>query len=516
MKAVNFFMKFVSVLFIIAFGLLCIIATVFLLVRNMTSQDNITNYVNSANIFDYSANEVLSNDKSNTLRETIKKKLLALEISPLVVDEVIDSKELDKLISNYIYDYLQYLIHNTNKPTFPSQNILGILIEKNYSQEGKSLSENQKEKVLNYIKLLGDKVDQGLLDQSEVDEMVSLNIAKKAAAVFDSKLTPMVIGIIIVIMIAIISICLRSIKKAVNWCSKAAILDGIILIIASFVEVRLLIMYFNSQGLIDSLAISIIENGFENTLVYGIALIVIGLIFLTISGIALKREKAKELKSLSHSITKEIIEESEEPQAINDEEIGDKPIPEEKVEKKKDQDDNKNENKQLESNNENKNPETKEEQKVEEVNQNKDSEQESEDKTSEVKEEQKLEETSQNKVPKAKEEQKLENKLSNIKDETKIVPVVEEEKEIVSEDNSKFIELEKVSEEETDTDSEVNVTKYSEISDEKITEPVKDESIKIKPLKPTQINLVSPKKVKSIEVDISKMQEEEEEEIELL
>ena len=44
------------------------------------------------------------NVAKNTLRETIKKELLALEVSPLVVDKVIDSEELDILISNYMYN----------------------------------------------------------------------------------------------------------------------------------------------------------------------------------------------------------------------------------------------------------------------------------------------------------------------------------------------------------------------------------------------------------------------------
>ena len=109
---------------------------------------------------------------------------------------------------------------------------------------------------------------------------------------------------------------------------------------------------------------------------------------------------------------------------------------------------------------------------------------------------------------------KIESK-PEIKDEIKIIPVAEEDKETVSEDNSKFIELERVSEEETDTEPEINTTKYSEISDEKTEEPVKEENIQIKPLNTMQINLVSPKKGESTEVDVSKIQEDEEE-IELL
>ena len=521
-------------------------------------------------IFDYSANEVLSDNKSNTLRQTIKEELLVLEIPPLVVDEVIDSEELDVVISNYIYNYTQYIIYNANKPAFPSQNIMNILLEKYNTQEEKNLSRKQIEKILNYVKLLGNRIDQSLLNQSEVDEMVSLNIIKKIAVVFNSKFITIVMVVIMTILIAIISICLKSIKKAINWCSKITILDGVFLIIASFVEVRLLIMYFNSQGLIDSLAISIVENGFQNMLVYGIALIVIGIVFMSISGILLKKEQNNKSKPLSHSIEREpkkaVIKENEVLQAITDEkkEVVEKPKEELKnnnqetkekhEEPKKEEKVDNNQNKNQENN---KQPEQKQDNKSEikpeNNNQNKHEEPKKEQNNNQKPEEKPKEEpknnnqnnnNKENKQPEQKQDNKPEikvennkqnnqeeskknqnnnqnnnnnkqNKLKNIKDETKIVPAVEEPKEEVKEDKPKFIELEKVSEEEVKSEKEPDTTKYSEISDKKDTEPVKDNKIQAKPLNTAQLNITFPKIGKPIEPEPNKQQDDDED-IELL
>ncbi|MBQ6546747.1 MAG: hypothetical protein IJL74_01965 [Bacilli bacterium] len=505
----------------------------------MTSQESITNYVKNANIFDYSANEVLSDTKGNTLRQTIKDDLLVLEVPSLIVDEVIDSEELDMLISDYVYDYLQYIIYDANKPVFPSQGILNILIEKYSSREGKILSGKQREEVLNYIKLLGNKIDQGLLDQSEVNEMISLNIIKKIATVFSSEYTLIVIGIILTILIAIITICLGSIKKAINWCSKMAMLDGVLLIIASFVEVRVLIMYFNSQGLIDSLAISIVENGFQNMLVYGIVLIVIGIVFMTISGLSLKKAS----KTLSHNVEKEskkpVIKENEKLQAIVDEEkeVADNKPQEIKEEPKKENNNNQNNNqpkKEEQPKQENKSQEVKEEPKKENNNnQNnnqpkKEETPKQENKPQEVKEEPKKENSNNqnNNQPKKEETPKQENKPQEVKEEPKKENNNNQnnnqpKKEETPKQENKPQEVKEEPKKENNNNQNNNQPKKEEgPKQENKPQEIKEEpkkennNLEIKPLQEAEINLVLP--LKGEEIEVNHNEQEEEEDIEIL
>ena len=481
MKVVNFFVKLISSLFILIFGLLCLTTTVFLLIKNMTSQENITNYVKNANIFDYSSRDIISDSQNSTLRKTITNEMLAMDIPALVVDEVIDSPELDILISDYIYEYSKYVLYNENKPVFPSDNILSILMDKYQTQQHKSLSEKQKEKALQYIKLLGNNIDQGILEKSEIDEMISLNIIKQIAIIFASQFMPVVLGIVIITLIAIISICLGSIKKAINWCSKMIILNGLLLIIASFVEVRVLIMYFNNQGLIDSLIISIVENGFQNMLIYGVVLIIVGILFMAISAILLKKEN-KNIKMIDAS--EKQINNSEKQLDASEKQIDNS----EKIINK---------------------PKIKSNEILQEIKEVSDPE-ERQSKANDSKHE--SEKDNMNELDK----EKQSNNKNNFKEEIQIVPAVEEEKDEPEEIAASEIEIEEpIKTDDEDPEPEEASEDYSEISDENTEpEPIKKEDKKIAPLKEINIEVTKPKKGKDIEFNPDA--EKQEEDIEVL
>lgn len=306
MKVVNFFVKLLSYFFTLVFLLLCLTTTIFLMIKNMISYDNVSSYVKNANIFDYSSQEV-ENNKGKTLRQTIQEDLLKMDIPVLVTDAVLDSSETNKMISDYIYNYSHYVLFNEKKPSLPKDSIVTNVENKYMSIEGKGLSPKQKENVSNYVSTMGNKVDKNIFDKAEVSEVVKLDIIKKIAQMFNAEYIVYAFGIIVLLLFVIISLCLGSIKKAINWCGKSIILDGVLLIILSFVEVKFLIMYFNSQGLVDNFAILVIEQGFKNMLLYGGILIVIGLILVSISAIMLKKEKSRESKALlKETISKEV------------------------------------------------------------------------------------------------------------------------------------------------------------------------------------------------------------------
>ena len=457
MKVGSFFIKLVSSLFVLVFGLLCLTTTVFLLARNMTSQDSISNYIKNANVFDYPIRDIISNEKSETLRQNIKDEMIEMDIPALVVDDVVDSNELYLIINDYVYKYSRYILYNESKPVFLSNRVLDIVKEKYAGREKKELSSKQVSEVSSYISLLGEKLDQDIFNKSEIDEMLSISIIKKVANIFDSKYMPIVLAIVIIAIFGIISICLNSVKKALNWCSKITIFDGVLLIIASFVEVRVLIMYFNNQGLLDNLAISFVENGFKNMLIYGVILIVVGIIFVSISAVLLKKEHKNSLKKISNKpipmqdsvYIKETKEEKEEPKAETQEENKEEPQTEESKEKK--------------------------EEKIEEQ---------------------------------PKEEKEGPSKIEEII----IVPVSEEIQEEIDEkelEDTKAIEIEEVEEDKQELDENVG---YTEINDEEEQEEIVKEDIDFKPLESVKIDVIYPEKGKDIEFN----PEEEEEEIEIL
>lgn len=317
MKVVRFFVKILSYLFVLMFGVLCLVTTMLLMVKNMSSYENISAFINDADIFDYSSHEV--NDNS-TLRSTIEKKLVSMNVPNAVTDEVLDSKELNDVLSSYIKQYLNYLVSNKNKPIFPSNDILIILEEKYLATESKSLTDTQKKSISEYLVSLGNKIDTSIFDKNEANEVLELGPLDSIVSIFEFKYIQQVVISIMILLFVILSISLSSIKRGINWCGKMIALDGIILIVLSFLEVRFLITFFNSRGLIDNLAILVVEQGFQNMLLYGGILIGIGLLLIAVSVILLKREKNNNSDAILDEIVDSEIEKAEHETSFNKEE----------------------------------------------------------------------------------------------------------------------------------------------------------------------------------------------------
>lgn len=491
MKPPSFFIKLVASIFLLFFGVTCLITTVFVLAQNMTGKSNVKHYVENANIFDYSSRDIILDSQNTTLRQTVKSQLLTVDIPALVVDQVIDSKEMSTLISDYVYEYIQYILHDTTIPTFPSDGVLNILKAKYFEYEGKNLSAKQESEVLSYLKIIASKTDQSILDKNEVNEVFSLNIIKQITKVLSASYVSMGFIVLMIVLVLIISICLGSFVKAINWCSKMVMLNGVILIIASFLEVRILIMYFNSQGLIDSLIISFVENGFQNMLIYGIVLIVLGIIFMTISLLMLKKgskDSSVPIDDISNNSKDFVMRDNEILQPLETNDKNENNV-DDSVKESDSSDNNENMN--------NASPSAGEVSEKPSDDEKKSLEEKSENKSSDVIE---SKEEKPSKESKLKEEIEIVESEEEVEEEQEDVPVSEKE-----------IELEEPLEEEQEEDIEVETEKYSVIDDDKEEpKPIKKEIVSIAPLSEIKIDVVYPEKGKDI------AQDQDEEEIELL
>lgn len=308
MKAVKFFTKILSYLFIVVFGALCLFTAVFLMAKSMLSYDSINSYVKNANIFDYSSQEV--NDDGTTLRQIIEKELLSMDVPVLTTDEILDSKDLNNVLGDYIYKYSKYLIFNDKKPSFPDDNILSIVEDTYTKNEHKQLSDIQKKNISKYITSLGDKIDNSAFDKSEANEMFSINSLLVLTPIFNSEYTIVILGTLMILLIIVISLCLGSFKRAISWCSKMIMFNGVLLVALSFLEVSVLVKYLNSHGLIDNLAILVVEKGFQNMLLYGGILIGIGILLMICSAILLKKEKSKKSSVILNDVIDSQIEDN--------------------------------------------------------------------------------------------------------------------------------------------------------------------------------------------------------------
>lgn len=494
MKVVKFFMKLLSCLFILVFTLVCLITTVFLMTKNMVSYDSINSYVNSANVFDYKAEETGNN--SSTIRQQIEKEMLDMDVPALVTDSVLDSSEIRDIISKYIYNYSHYVFLDQYKPVFPTSKILSLVEDKYATLQGKTLSQNQRVNITKYINSLGEKIDKTLFDTGELNEVVSLDAIKTGAVALNSVYILYALVIAIVVLFIIICLCLGSIKKAINWCGKAILLDGFLLIILSFVEVKLLIAYFNSQGLLDNLAILVVEKGFQNLLIYGGILITIGVLFIIISAVLLRKEKKNKSNDMLERVIKEEVEKSK------------TDIESEKIVNKKEEKDNP-EEVLPKANNKEKQKQVKDKEKIND-----------EIKTGEQAEKK------ENNIP-LKEEEKI-----NIdkKESEPVSEKIQEDKNVENDDqNNKSIEVKEekmeivpVPEENGKHDVKKNENEevgYKELNDEQVQEEpihVEKKELEIKPLEAVQVEVVHPIKGDAINLASNDNIEDEDEDIEIL
>lgn len=464
MKVVKFFSKLLSCLFLLVFGVLCLAVSLFVMIRNMTSYDSVTSYVQDANIFDYSSQDI-ADSKDLTIRQTIEQELLKMNVPILVTDEILDSPEVSKIISDYIYNYSHYVLFNADKPVFPKEDIMNIAERVYVSYEHRELAQKQKEELEAYVTLLGDKVDKTIFSKTELNEIVSLNVVKRVAIAFDTEYIVMVLAVLIIMLFAIISLCLGNLKKAINLCGKMIVLDGVLFIVLSFVEVRILIMYFNSQGLIDNLAILLVEQGFQNMLVCGGILIGIGLLLVIISGILLKKERAARSSEVLQNVIIEEVEKSQD-ESVQEEKIEEESVTESEVD-------------------------TNEEDNI----------------TEKVNQQVSLEDSKTTDTDDSLQDS-IKGKNHNIKDETIIVPMPDENSDIKEKSTNDEEEVAKITSDD-----------YTIINDEKNTKDETDEIVKkdieVIPLREVEIDISHPEKGRDIEFNSNSISEGSEE-IEIL
>ncbi len=302
MKKGSFFSRFLACILTSFFALIFLTLFFIVLFRSMITYDNVSEYVKNSRVFDSESYEILSRGSSKTLRSSIQQDLLEIGISYEVTNEVLDSEEINTILSTYIYDYYRYVLYDDTKSTFPDDQLISIVESKYLTKNGITLTSDQKVKLIEKVRVIGDKLDKGLFNDLEVSSMYDLNTVKIGVKLLDSNYVLILLVLVLLILLLLIALCLKSFVWACRWCSKVIVVDGVILVITSLLEVKLLSMFFNSKGIVDNLVISLIQNGFMGLLIGGITLIVVGILLILISGILLKREKKKNMKKEEKSI----------------------------------------------------------------------------------------------------------------------------------------------------------------------------------------------------------------------
>lgn len=124
------FMLFIrkSFAFLIAIGLFLTLVFTMLLIttKNLITKDNLSNYIEDAKILDMKANTLLDigpEGKEITLREKIETMALEIGIPKEVVEDLLDSRELNELLGEFFSRTVNYVLNGGEKPHLSDETV---------------------------------------------------------------------------------------------------------------------------------------------------------------------------------------------------------------------------------------------------------------------------------------------------------------------------------------------------------------------------------------------------------
>lgn len=303
MRAVKLFGKVFAVILSCMFACFLLLVMYVLIAKTMLTEESIYNSIVDTEIFSYS-----SGTENGNLRQSTISDLKKFGIPVSVTDRVLDSDDIDRIISKYVYDYTRYVLYNEGTSGLSSDDIINIFNKEYNSSTGKYLTDKQ----INYLKKYISSVEYkfgysvpslGDLQSNGVD-VYKLRIV---SGFISSDYTWVLCLIFIVSFYTLIAICLWDKLRAFKWIGFINIVDGLLLIISSFLEVRLLSMFINKNGIFENLAITVASKNFEFLLIAGIVLIVLGILFLIICALLMKKEHKVDSDKLLDSVIKEEV-----------------------------------------------------------------------------------------------------------------------------------------------------------------------------------------------------------------
>lgn len=517
MKAVKFLGKFFAVIFLIAFAMLIFLMMLIGIAKSMITEEHISKYIVSSNIFDSPSGEVFG-DNNNTLKQSISNKFLEMKISEQVTENVLYSNEFNDVLTSYVYSYVNNLLFSSEREKLDNNKIISIVQDKYYEVEGVNLSDAQLVMLNDYVSDLCLKVYNFTPGLNELEGLgINVDVLKFVSSICYFKYVWFVLGAFALVLYILIAICFLNKLKAFKWCSNILVIDGLILVIFSFLEVKFFSMFVNSRGIIDSLVLTIANKSFENLLFYGIALMILGIILLIICAVILKKEKKEDSDTLLNSVIEEEVSAKkslEDHRIRNNDELEKTLNNLEKMEIEKVLLDNISDEKITDKVVTLKNEEIPkiviegddfEKIDVDDVKPNEDIF------------------ISNESVLEKETNEEMNSNLSEVSDTTELVEIEEKEKEEIKEEEE-VKEFEIIDSKEDDIEKEVvtfdEKIDYEEIDDEKEEKIIKRD-VKVFPIEEVKLNITSPKKGKNIEFKDTVLKDDlktdvDEEEIEIL
>lgn len=304
MRAVKLLGKVFAVILSCVFACFLLFVMYVLIAKTMLTEESIYNYVIDTNVFTSSSNNV----ERNSLKQGIVSDLKKFDIPVSVTAKTLESNNISRVISRYAYDYTRYVLYNKGAPSLDNDEIVNIFNNEYRSATGDNLSNIQVKKLKEYVSNTEMKLDDSVPSVGDLQgygvDIYNLRLVNDFVS---SNYMFIVFGVFVLGFYTLIAICLWSKLRAFKWIGIVSMIDGFVLIISSFLEVRLLSMFINKNGIFENLAITVASKNFGSLLLAGIVLIVVGIVFLIICALLMKKEHKVDSDKLLDSVIKNEI-----------------------------------------------------------------------------------------------------------------------------------------------------------------------------------------------------------------
>lgn len=276
MKFIKALGKLIAFIFSIIIGFISILMIIYLSINKFVNTDNLKQIINTKNVLNIEYEET-------TFKENIIQIFEEFDISYLDAKEVVEGKEFEELLDNYLDQVIDYYLNNEKLPEFDNEK-LSTLLELAMSKNNK-LSEIQKQLIKTSLINEKDKLEESIPNR---DEIVEDKTIKEIRYLYNSISVFYFVGGIIILMF-LIFIFTYSLYKPFKYLGISLIFSSLIFII--FYLFKNTIINYSEQSLS-----FIINNIFNQMLTSSLMILIVGLLSITIYLIINHFVKVKEVE----------------------------------------------------------------------------------------------------------------------------------------------------------------------------------------------------------------------------
>ena len=292
LKAIGNFFSFI--LAIVFFALLFSFITI-LFFKNSLQEKTLFSYVKETNIMSLPANDIY-NEKNKTLKDALTEKLKSYGATDNLINETIAEYKIEHLMANYGSKYIDYVLFEKEKPILNSIDIYNIInTEMISSYANRILTIKEKENFNKFVINTVDTANNIIPDKEEIIEKENIPYFQEILDfVYSDNFLAIAIANLLLIFV-LTALLTWSVYKPFAFLGVPTTIVGSIMLLSYLVQ-KIGIKYFiKNNGMIESFMKNFIDVLSKHYLIYGIIVLVSGIVMLIIYSIVSKIIAKKEV-----------------------------------------------------------------------------------------------------------------------------------------------------------------------------------------------------------------------------